>query len=150
MENDDKGVRDAACPDTDRIVDLCQALGTDPAATLAHLQACPDCRDMIEVTAQVRRAYAPDRGSVESLTERIVQEVDLPPHTGREAPKPARRLAHWGVSAANWVLAGLAGFAGVLVVSAGTVEVGPQGAVAAAVLTGSVTLVYEAMAKRRT
>ncbi len=143
-----------ACPDVSRIVDACAALDGDPIEALTHVEECDRCRVVVETLSALHRLRTDGPGttdSVEHLADRVsarllaADQVDLrllP--TDRLAPAPGRFWPRWGLVAANWAGAVMAGFWGVLLMSSGTtVAIGPGGAAVAAVLAGFIPLASE-------
>ena len=146
MTQFDDDPRDLHCPEADRIVDVCQSLGTDPIEKLEHILDCTDCRSVVESMATVQAAYAPGSDQSAALAQRVSRELAL---SGRATAAPPRKpevahlsgLSRWGLVGANWAVAAMAGFWGVLLVSPGNAGVGLGGAVLAGVLTGFIPVV---------
>lgn len=146
MTFDDQATSPSRCPDTSRIVDLCKALRPDSRAALRHLLDCDDCQASLHALERVHEAYDSKSARVEALAERILREVELPGSRAQRSegrvgvPAPSG-LSRWGLAAANSVMAAMAGFWGVLLVSSGSVNVGLQGAALAGVVTGLAAVV---------
>ena len=142
----DQATDPSRCPDTSLIVDLCKALRPDPRAALRHLLDCDDCQASVHALTRVHEAYDSESARAEALAERILREVELPKpqvqrREGRVGVPAPSGLSRWGIAAANSVMAAMAGFWGVLLVSSGSVNVGLQGAALAGVVTGLAAVV---------
>ena len=153
MNADDTPMKGSRCLDADGIVDVCGALRSDPVETLSHLLECAECRRMIATVGAVHRAYALDTAQsedhAEALAERVIGRISLPGQVTTTVRRPSA-LSRWGLAAANWTVAAVAGFWGVAIVSSGSVEIGLQGAAMAAAVTGFIPVVHGILVERRT